>query len=99
LEVDVTNPARAPHRRGPGPGGGKGLARPATLPPLRSEVGVLNVAPYQWVPQPDWFQDAMTAAWQSIHPEISLNWCIYDCYHDDPPATLDVFAFDTIFAR
>jgi len=57
------------------------------------------VAPYQWVPQPAWFQSAIGAAWQSIHPEITLNWCVYDCYHDDPPATLDVFAFDTIFAR
>lgn len=41
----------------------------------------------------------MTVAWQSIHPEIALNWCSYDCYHDDPPPTIDVFAFDTIFAR
>jgi thiamine pyridinylase len=85
-------------RRGPGPGGGKGLSRPGTQPPARSEVGVLNVAPYQWVPQPAWFQNAITSAWAEVHPEIALNWCSYDCYHDDPPATLDVFAFDSIFA-
>lgn len=85
-------------RRGPGPEGGKGRTHEMATPPPPSDELSLNVAQYQWVPQPGWFVAAIEAAWQEVHPDVVLNWVQYDCYHDDPPPTLDVFAFDTIFA-
>jgi len=66
--------------------------------PPPSGPNQLNVALYPYVPRPQWFKDAIELEWYSGHPETVINWCDYDCYAKDPDPTLDIFAFDTIFA-
>ncbi|MCX6405533.1 MAG: thiamine pyridinylase [Propionibacteriales bacterium] len=75
------------------------LLRPRRLAqPSTSDAPVLNVAIYPYLPRPQQFEDAITAAWQSVRPQgPAINFVDYDCYTCDPPITLDVFTFDTIF--
>lgn len=84
-------------RNAVGPGWGKDRGLPTAAPPP-SGPNSLNVALYPWVPEPSWYTNAVQTAWASLRPDVTINWVDYDCYHDDPPATLDVFAFDAILA-
>jgi thiamine pyridinylase len=73
---------------------------PGGTPPPPSGPSSLNVALYPYVPAPAAaaFQGAVAAAWQRLHADISLKFVAYDAYLDDPWPTLDVFAYDGVFA-
>jgi thiamine pyridinylase len=74
-----------------------GIVQPVAPDP--SGRAELNVGLYPYVPQPQWFVAAVNQFWLSRHPDVGLNFVLYDCYTADPPPTLDVFAFDAIFGR
>jgi thiamine pyridinylase len=80
------------------PGWNKDRSVATPVPPPRSGDAELTVGLYCQVPMLQWFQSAITAAWQKVQPGVALTFVDYDCYSADPPATLDVFAFDAIFA-
>jgi thiamine pyridinylase len=67
-------------------------------PPEPSDQTSLNVALYPYLPDPGAFIGAVREAWRQLATGISLNFCFYDPYTLPPPPTLDVFAFDCIFA-
>ncbi|MCW7539579.1 thiamine pyridinylase [Aquabacterium sp. A7-Y] len=68
------------------------------LPYTAHEPGtLLNVAIYPYVPRPAQFEAVLRQAWRQQCPEVELHFVDYDCYHQDPPAGLDVFVFDTLF--
>jgi thiamine pyridinylase len=61
----------------------------------------LNVALFPYVPQRQLFEAAVNLHWRKLHPDIALNfkrYSGYNAYSADPPPTLDVFAFDAVFA-
>jgi thiamine pyridinylase len=67
-------------------------------PPDPSGEKTLNVALYPYVPSPLSFVVAVETLWDNLNPEYELKWWFYDCYEGEPPPTVDVFAFDCIFA-
>ncbi len=70
------------------------------LPDLRkpsNDINTINLALYPYVPRPEQFERVVKNAWQKVHPEVTINFVDYNCYNDDPPDNLDVFAFDCIF--
>jgi thiamine pyridinylase len=71
--------------------------REAVAPPA-SGKGELNVALYRGVPDYAAFETSIQAAWEALGTGYRLNWRKYDPYRDAPPRTLDVFAFDCIYA-
>ncbi|OZC43716.1 thiamine pyridinylase [Rhodococcus sp. RS1C4] len=72
---------------------------PTNQPPPASDASTLNVALYPYTPEPKWFESTIRAAWHSVQPDVALNFVYtYDCYKGDPPSTVDVFAYDCIFA-
>src|SRR5439155_15302132 len=42
-------------------------------------------------------QEAIRAMWRDVHPEVELDFAIWDSYRKDPPADVDVFEYDAIF--
>ena len=66
----------------------------SAVPP---EDCVLNVALYPYVPDPGRFEEVCREQWSELHPEVQLNFVSWDCYHDEIPADLDVFVFDSVF--
>ncbi|HEV2856929.1 MAG TPA: thiamine pyridinylase [Solirubrobacterales bacterium] len=66
-------------------------------PPEPSGEKTLNVALYPYVPSPLSFVVAIELLWKNLRPDYQLNWYFYDCYHEEPPPTIDVFAFDCIY--
>ncbi len=58
---------------------------------------VLNVALFPYVPDPGRFEEVCREQWAEHHPEVRLNFVSWDCYHDEIPADLDVFVFDSMF--
>jgi thiamine pyridinylase len=65
--------------------------------PESSDDQTLNVALYPYVPSPGSFVAAVELLWEMKRTGYTLNWSFYDCYHEEPPETLDVFAFDCIY--
>ncbi|WP_434305001.1 thiamine pyridinylase [Clostridium botulinum] len=57
----------------------------------------LNVALYEYVPDPIRFKKAVETEWNKKEPNIKLNFVDWDCYSEDPPKDLDVFVFDAIY--
>ncbi len=57
----------------------------------------LNVALYEYVPDPIRFKKAVETEWNKKEPNIKLNFVDWDCYSQDPPKDLDVFVFDAIY--
>ncbi|MEN9865146.1 MAG: hypothetical protein RL748_736, partial [Pseudomonadota bacterium] len=62
----------------------------------------LNVALYPYVPRPQQFQAAVTAAWSRVEPGVTLNFISDESkwdggYSTDPAADIDVFVFDAMY--
>ncbi len=57
----------------------------------------LNVALYEYVPDPVRFKKAVETEWNKKEPNIKLNFVDWDCYSEDPPKDLDVFVFDAVY--
>ena len=55
---------------------------------------VLNVALYPYTPDNTRFEASIRAEWAKIHPEVELHFLPWDCYYEDVPEAMDVFAFD-----
>lgn len=58
---------------------------------------VINVALYDYVPDPERFQQAVVKNWAEVEPNVRLNFVKWDGYEADPDANVDVFVFDAIF--
>ena len=62
----------------------------------------LTVALYPWVPRPEQFVDAVSAAWAEVQPDVELNIImdgdVWDGgYHTPVQETFDVFVFDAMY--
>ena len=78
----------------------QGCSNVATAPvadPVSAASSTIRVALYPYVPRPDQFKTAISAAWQAREGGVELKFVDWDCYSADPPADLDVFVFDAIF--
>lgn len=78
----------------------QGCSNLATAPvaaPASGADATINLAIYPYVPRPDQFKAAISAAWQEEEPEVEIRFVDWDCYSSDPPDDLDVFAFDAVF--
>ncbi|OCN00907.1 thiamine pyridinylase [Clostridium sp. W14A] len=57
----------------------------------------LNIAIYDYVPNPSNFKKAIRSEWSKIEPNVSLNFVDWNCYKKDPPNNVDVFVFDSTY--
>ncbi len=61
----------------------------------------LTVALYPWVPRPEQFEQAVSAEWAKVQPNVSLTFVPSSQwdggYSDDPTTSMDVFVFDAMF--
>lgn len=59
----------------------------------------ITVAIYPWLPRPEQFKSVLAEKWKSVHSDIKLRFLDFDCYHQDPFDSLDVFVYDGIFLK
>jgi len=75
--------------------------RSAEEPQLAAAETTLVVALYPYVPRMEQFQTAITAAWASVRPDVSLSFLSAEDwdggYSDNPPSNADVYVFDAMF--
>lgn len=77
------------------------LALSVLVLPAAALAESLTVGLYPYVPRLQQFQDAVTAAWAKVEPDVQLNFLAasqWDGGYDmNPPANADVFVFDAMF--
>lgn len=72
------------------------IATPAAQ--TAAAVQPLTVGLYPWVPRPGQLQQAISAAWSSVHPDVALSFkSLWDGGYSGDPSGMDVFVFDAIF--
>ena len=67
-------------------------------PPEPADENTINLALFPYVPNPKAFEAVVQALWNETKSPIKLQWANYNCYREEPPDTLDVYAFDCAYA-
>ena len=61
--------------------------------------GKVTYSVYPYLPDIAYYTEILEEEWETLHPDVSLEYVPYDCYHDGRPEEIDVIMFDSILER
>ena len=61
--------------------------------------GKVTYSVYPYLPDIAYYTEILEEEWETLHPDVSLEYVPYDCYQDGRPEEIDVIMFDSILER